>query len=64
MEGEPPQNFDDLMLQHLLRRYKLDEGAEPSRKHGLYTRILKAFRLGELGRYMLDDVPRATPPVS
>lgn len=34
-------------------------GADATRKAGLYSRVLKAFRNGELGRYTLDELPVA-----
>lgn len=48
--------LDDLRLDILLQQLGIAGGTDSSRQLGFYQKILQAFRTGELGRSMLDDV--------
>lgn len=48
--------LDDMRLEVLHQKLGVAGSVDPSKELGYYIKILRAFRTGELGRYMLDDL--------
>jgi len=51
--------MDSIRLDLLHQRLGVAGTADPSQQLGWYVRILQAFRTGELGKFMLDELPAA-----
>lgn len=56
--GQDDTSFDicDMQLELLFQKLGVAGGSNPSLQLGACIRLLQAFRAGELGQYMLDEL--------